>query len=61
MYFRPAEVELLHGMPTKAEKELGWRRKVSFDGLVREMVEADLVGVSHLCSLSIFHAISEFF
>ncbi|KAG0148282.1 hypothetical protein CROQUDRAFT_131965 [Cronartium quercuum f. sp. fusiforme G11] len=44
MYFRPAEVELLHGMPTKAEKELGWRRQVSFDSLVREMVEADLVG-----------------
>ncbi|EGG05909.1 uncharacterized protein MELLADRAFT_43686 [Melampsora larici-populina 98AG31] len=44
MYFRPAEVELLHGMPTKAEKELGWKRKVSFDSLVREMVEADLVG-----------------
>ena len=45
MYFRPAEVELLHGMPTKAEKELGWKRKIDFDTLVREMVEADLVGV----------------
>jgi len=32
-------------MPAKAEKELGWKRKVDFDSLVREMVEADLVGV----------------
>ena len=39
---RPAEVELLHGMPTRADTELGWKRKVNFDELVREMVEADL-------------------
>jgi len=44
MYFRPAEVELLHGDPAKAEKELGWRRKVSFDDLVKEMVLADVEG-----------------
>ncbi|EFP77651.1 hypothetical protein PGT21_018078 [Puccinia graminis f. sp. tritici] len=44
MYFRPAEVELLHGMPKKAESLLGWKRTVDFDSLVREMVEADLVG-----------------
>ena len=29
-------------MPTRAEKELGWKRVVSFDQLVRDMVEADL-------------------
>lgn len=41
-YFRPTEVELLWGEPTKAERELGWKRKVDFRGLVRMMVEADL-------------------
>jgi len=41
-YFRPAEVELLHGNPAKADKKLGWKRKVDFDSLVREMVEADM-------------------
>ena len=40
-YFRPAEVELLWGDSTKAEKELGWKRKVSFQQLVRMMVQAD--------------------
>ena len=57
-YFRPAEVEyiafllglcymlsfysLLLGNPAKAERVLGWKRKVDFDSLVKEMVEADL-------------------
>ena len=41
-YFRPAEVEILHGDPSLAEKELGWVRKVSFSELVREMVTFDL-------------------
>ena len=41
-YFRPAEVELLWGNPSKAERELGWRRKVSFPELVRMMVRADM-------------------
>ena len=41
-YFRPAEVDLLLGDPSKAEKILGWRRKVSFRELVKIMVEADL-------------------
>ena len=41
-YFRPAEVELLWGNPSKAERELGWRRKVSFAELVRMMVRADM-------------------
>jgi GDPmannose 4,6-dehydratase len=43
-YFRPAEVELLLGDPTKANTELGWKRKVSFDDLVTEMVVADIEG-----------------
>ena len=41
-YFRPAEVELLLGDPSKAEKELGWERKVSFKELVSGMVKYDL-------------------
>lgn len=40
-YFRPAEVELLWGDSTKAEKELGWQRNVSFPELVKMMVKAD--------------------
>jgi GDPmannose 4,6-dehydratase len=41
-YFRPAEVEVLCGDCTKAEKELGWKRRVDFSSLVKMMVEADL-------------------
>lgn len=41
-FMRPAEVDLLLGDPTKAEKELGWKRKVDFPGLVKLMVEHDL-------------------
>ena len=41
-FFRPAEVELLLGDPTKAEKVLGWKRTVSFNDLITRMVEADL-------------------
>lgn len=41
-FFRPAEVEVLLGNPEKAEKELGWKRKISFDELVERMVRNDL-------------------
>ena len=41
-YVRPTEVELLIGDPSKAEKNLGWKRKTSFDELVRLMVKSDL-------------------
>jgi GDPmannose 4,6-dehydratase len=41
-YFRPTETDALLGDPSKARQKLGWRHKVSFDQLVREMVEADL-------------------
>jgi GDPmannose 4,6-dehydratase len=40
-FYRPAEVETLLGNPSKAETELGWKREVSFDDLVRRMVESD--------------------
>jgi len=44
-YYRPTEVELLWGDPTKAQKQLGWKRKVSLDDLVTEMVDADIVSI----------------
>jgi GDPmannose 4,6-dehydratase len=43
-YFRPAEVDLLLGNPSKAKKVLGWKPRVSFKELVRMMVDADLAG-----------------
>ena len=39
--FRPAEVNLLLGDSTKARTQLGWTSRISFEALVREMVEAD--------------------
>jgi GDPmannose 4,6-dehydratase len=41
-YFRPTEVELLIGNPTKANKELGWKHTTSFPDLVKEMVNSDI-------------------
>ena len=41
-YFRPTDVDLLVGDPSKARAKLGWRHKVSFDALVSEMVDSDL-------------------
>jgi GDPmannose 4,6-dehydratase len=43
-YFRPAEVDLLLGDPSRAKSRLGWEPKVTFKELVRLMVEADLEG-----------------
>ncbi len=41
-YFRPAEVETLLGDPSHAHQRLGWKPRIGFEELVREMVEADL-------------------
>lgn len=41
-YFRPAEVDLLWGDSSKAERILDWKRKVNFKELVRMMVKADI-------------------
>jgi GDPmannose 4,6-dehydratase len=41
-YLRPAEVDLLIGDPSKAKQKLGWEPSVSFEELVRLMVNADL-------------------
>ncbi len=40
-YFRPTEVDLLIGDPTKAREKLGWTHKTAFKDLVKEMVAAD--------------------
>ncbi len=41
-YFRPTEVDLLIGDPTKAQQQLGWKPKYDLKGLVAEMVAADV-------------------
>jgi len=41
-YYRPTEVELLLGDPTKAKEKLGWEAKVGLRELVKMMVEGDL-------------------
>ncbi|MFM8304126.1 MAG: GDP-mannose 4,6-dehydratase [Actinomycetota bacterium] len=41
-FFRPAEVDLLIGDPTKAKTKLGWQPEVDFAGLVKMMVRNDL-------------------
>jgi GDPmannose 4,6-dehydratase len=41
-YFRPTEVDLLIGDPSKAQSKLGWKPRYSFDALVKDMVHADL-------------------
>jgi len=41
-YFRPTEVDILLGDPTKAKKTLGWNPRVNFDQLIDMMVAADL-------------------
>ena len=41
-YFRPTEVETLLGDASKAREKLGWEARISFDSLVREMIDSDL-------------------
>ncbi|HEY5583460.1 MAG TPA: GDP-mannose 4,6-dehydratase [Ruminiclostridium sp.] len=41
-YFRPTEVELLLGDPAKAKNKLNWNQKVSFEQLVKMMVDGDI-------------------
>ena len=44
-YFRPSEVDLLIGDPTKAKEKLGWMHKTDWRHLCAEMVEADLATI----------------
>lgn len=46
-FFRPAEVDLLIGDPTRARNELGWKPAVDFPGLVRMMVDADIARLKY--------------
>lgn len=41
-YFRPTEVDSLLGNPKKAKEKLGWEAKISFEDLVKEMIQCDL-------------------
>ncbi|WP_343055437.1 GDP-mannose 4,6-dehydratase [Azospirillum oleiclasticum] len=45
-YFRPTEVDLLLGDPTKARTVLGWSHTTPFRDLVREMVDADMAAIA---------------
>ena len=49
-YFRPAEVDLLIGDPTKAKQKLDWVPKTTFKDLVRLMTEADVALLKHQMS-----------
>jgi GDPmannose 4,6-dehydratase len=44
-YFRPTEVEALLGDSSKARSRLGWRHKISFEELVKDMVDADMITI----------------
>jgi GDPmannose 4,6-dehydratase len=41
-YYRPAEVETLLGDPSKAKNKLGWEPQITFEELVKDMVDSDL-------------------
>lgn len=58
-YFRPTEVETLLGDPKKAQTKLGWTPKTSFQELVSEMVQADLLEAKkELLCLNSFEAVT---
>lgn len=46
-FYRPAEVDQLVGDPSKARRVLGWEPRVSFEELIRIMVDADLEALEH--------------
>lgn len=46
-YFRPTEVDILIGNASKAEKALGWKPKILFEDLVKEMVHADIDSIDN--------------
>ena len=51
-YFRPAEVDLLIGDASKARRKLGWEPKITFEELVRTMVDADLADLKRTHNLT---------
>ena len=61
-YFRPTDIDRMVGDPGKAREKLGWQPKVSFEELVREMVQCDLDAAArdqlyhqHDCTPHAFH------
>jgi len=46
-YYRPAEVDLLIGDPSKAKKQLGWVAKTTCAELARLMTDADIAMLAH--------------
>ena len=50
-YFRPTEVDLLIGDPTKAKEKLGWIPEYDLASLVKEMIQSDLELMQKLNSL----------
>ena len=44
-FYRPAEVDLLLGDASKARRQLGWQPRMSFEEMVRAMVDADLAAL----------------
>jgi GDPmannose 4,6-dehydratase len=45
-YYRPTEVDILIGDPTKAWEKLGWKSKTRFNELIKQMVSEDLQKMS---------------
>lgn len=59
-YLRPAEVDLLIGDPTKAKEKLGWEPSVTFEELVKLMVDADLRSLNLPCPSSSVSEVDRF-
>jgi GDPmannose 4,6-dehydratase len=59
-YLRPTEVDILIGDPAKTQRTLGWKPSVTFDELVKLMVEADLkaVGIEHTTGNSVLSEVA---
>lgn len=61
-YFRPTEVDLLLGDPTKAQQKLGWTPKVTFEDLVNKMVASDILEAQKdLCIKDIGYRVNNFY
>lgn len=56
VYFRPTEVELLLGDPTKAYEKLGWKPRILFDELVKEMVSHEVATVQRTAGNNLMKA-----
>ncbi len=58
-YFRPAEVDLLIGDPTKAKEQLGWEPKTTFKELTELMIDADIELLDKILKGEVTHRIGE--